>query len=138
MYNTLEIGFCNDAPSKLRELSIHLDREGFEWSWVNLLEDVKEELIELREGDITVDDLKEIIHQNFGEEDLREIKSSVNEAIMSFTVDYDYDGSKEQAIDKLVRWQSMSKDELKDQLRSMNLKTTGTKNEMFERLSETL
>ena len=138
MYNSLEVGFGNDAPSQLRELAILLDREGFDWSWVKLLEDVKEELIDARERYITVDDIEEVLHKNFSEEELREIKESVHEAIMSFTVDQDYDGSKEQAIDKLVRWQAMNKDELQEQLRSLNLKTTGTKNEMFERLSETL
>lgn len=138
MYNSAEIGFGNDAPSQLRELAIHLDREGFDWSWVRLLEDVKEELIEFREGDITVEDIEEIIHQNFNEEELGYIRSSVDEGIRSYSGDSNQDESKERAIEKLVSWQAMNKDELKKQLKIRSLKTTGTKNEMFERLSKTL
>ena len=138
MYNSLEVGFNNDAVSQLRELEIRLDQEGYEREYIYLLQDVAEEIVDFREMNMSVEEIGEIIHENFDEEELREIRCAVDEAMMFFTGDTDYGGTKEQAIDKLVRWQAMSKDELKDQLRSMNLKTTGTKNEMFERLSETL
>ena len=138
MYNNLEVGFNNDAVSQLRELEIRLDQEGYEREYIYLLQDVAEEIVDFREMNMTVEEIEEIIHENFGEEELRRIRCAVDEAMMFFTGDTDYDGTKEQAIDKLVRWQAMSKDELKDQLKELNLKTTGTKNEMFERLSETL
>lgn len=138
MYNRLEVGFNNDAVSQLRELEIRLDQEGYEREYIYLLQDVAKEIVDFREMNMTVEEIAEIIHENFDEEELREIRCAVDEAMMFFTGDTDYDGTKEQAIEKLVRWQAMNKDELKEELKKRELPVSGSKNQLFERLARTL
>ena len=143
MYNSLEVGFNNDAVSQLRELEIRLDQEGYEREYIYLLQDVAKELHELRRVDGDKETfLDKLLESDFDLKDMKEIKDL---AVELYQQVYRHEKEQEvevltenEKIDLMIMWQSMTVEELKHELRERELKVSGTKDELFERLAESI
>lgn len=140
-YNPMEIGIRGDAVSQLEELAYTLDQEGYAFDKVSMLKDVADELYELRRIDGDKETfLSKLVESDFDLKDMEEIKDlavEIYQEVYRDEKDQEVEVLTEnEKIDLMVMWQSMTVEELKYELRERELKVSGTKDELFERLAE--
>lgn len=145
MYNILGIGLGNDVVTKLNELSLELERKGFDFNTSKMLRDAADEIDEKRSGLGTHEEIENnLLNSRLKFDELKDVKELIDtmyKEARDWEVDngYEINYSEEEKIDQLIEWQKLTALELKMELVDLNISIKGlSKSELFEKLARTL
>lgn len=138
LLNYYEVGLGNDYASRLRDLAWRLrsgDVISYDFETVSLLDQLVIELEEYKDQEYDYDSVFSIIGDTFDDDDMKRLIKDIRHDL-KITDRINKNITKEDSMDKVIEWYNMSTKELKVELENKNLKVSGSKKDLVERLKE--